>query len=631
MLGAMKGSRVVMALLAWTAVASWAGAVELAFEVDRPSPREAARLAEFSAEVNAALPSGARELVGRPVRVRFADLDGMAELEDVCPTREAGGKRQVFGEYRRSSTGAHEVLIHQGFRSEIARGPAASRVIPCGHQTIYRLALGTVIHEIGHILDASQGHSGSKQWLGLTDFSAGWFGKSAKNTLSTRSPDPYERQSPAEGFAVNLEYFSLDPDFSCRRPAVARYLSGRLGSPRTRADCSPFRKVFLNPNGPWVDLDPGRIAEIHYLFAAKGQPLMSRWGHASFRLVLCDPGRGEVGPACRLDASRHVVVGYRANVLDANISYWKGLMGGYSSDIFFLNFADVVREYTELELRDLISLPLALSGEERELFIDHVLEQHWGYSGSYAFFSNNCATEARDALRGAVGSGNGFQDRSPISPLGLYEDLAGSGLIDPRLLEPRDAAIREGYLIPANRLDLELAFAKVRERLNREGKFVHESLDGFFERSTPEERLGYLRPAEPGHTASLYILEKHVANALEKRAAARAMAEVTKPKAEEGFRERFEHFRWMLARLKPWNQVWRLGYGLPLPGEVWERKIEELARDLAEAFHGAVSALESAMPELFVELRAAERNLREFGKALRPEEPAIVEDNREVS
>lgn len=247
----MSESRVLFAWLAWAALASQAGAVKLAFDVERPSPQEAARLAQFAAEAAAALPEGARGLLDKPVRIRFADLDGMEELGDVCPAEKGeGAKRHVFGDYRPTSEGAHEVRIHPGFRSEIARGPAASRAIACGHKTLYRLALGTVLHEIGHALDSSQGFSASRQYLSLTDWHSGWFGKTPRNTLVARSPDPYELHSPAENFAVNLEYFLLDPEFSCRRPAVARYLSGLLGNPPVRADCAPFRKVFLSPSGP---------------------------------------------------------------------------------------------------------------------------------------------------------------------------------------------------------------------------------------------------------------------------------------------------------------------------------------------------------------------------------------------
>jgi hypothetical protein len=625
-------SRILIAYLAWVALVSSAAAVEITFDVDDSSPEEAAILAGFAEELEAALPQGAREILARPVRIRFAALDSMAELENVCPAdREKGGELHVFGDYQLSSTGAHEFRLHQGFRSEIAKGPAASRAIDCGHRTLYRMALGTVVHEIGHVLDSSKDFSGSRQYQSLMDWSSGWFGKAPKNTLETRSPDPYEFHSPAEGFAVNLEYFVLDPEFSCRRPAVARYLSDRLGSPRAPSDCAPFRKVFLSPQGPWVDLDPARIAEVHYLFAAKGQQLMSRWGHASFRLVLCDPDRAEVGPGCRRDTSRHVVVGYRANVLDTNISYWKGLMGGYASNIFFFNFSDIVREYTELGLRDLISLPMALSPAERELFVSHVLEQYWGYSGRYAFFSNNCATEARGAVRGAVDQRHDFQERSSLSPLGLYDDLAEAGLIDLGLLEPRDAAIREGYFFPSSRKDLEFAFAQVKERLDREGKFSHESLDCFFDRSNAVERAGYLRPSEPQHIASLYVLEKHMVNVLDKRVVAKAIAAVNTAEVPlESFRTQADQFRQMLAQLKPWNQIGGLGYGLPLLGEVSEEKIEVLVRALVATFQGAVSVFESAMPGLFVELRAAEKNLREFGKMLWPGEPAIVKENVEV-
>jgi hypothetical protein len=80
-------------------------------------------------------------------------------------------------------------------------------------------------------------------------------------------------------------------------------------------------------------IDPARIYQIHYLFAGKGKEMMSRWGHAMFRLVICAPGK-PVGPSCLQDFSHHVVVSYRANVEDMTMSYKKGMDGSYASQLF---------------------------------------------------------------------------------------------------------------------------------------------------------------------------------------------------------------------------------------------------------------------------------------------------------
>lgn len=580
----------------------------------------------FVADIRSALPQKIQEAIQRPIRIRFKDLDGM-ELGDVCPVKEKGAKRHIFGYLSPWLMGDHEIRIHQGFKSEILKGPAGSRAIGCGHKSLYRLALGTVLHEIGHVVDGpDQRFSGAKQYLNLTDWPSRSFPSSSKNTLSVRSPDPYEFQSPAEGFAVNLEYFLLDPEFACRRPAVWRYLSGRFGAQSSNADCAPFHKVFLHPHGPWVDLNFSRVTQIDYLFAAEGKEVMSRWGHAMYRLVLCDEDRTAAGPECRSDTSRHVVVAYRANVLDAKISYLKGLKGDYPSRIYFHGFPEIIHEYTELELRDLISLPLALSPEQRELFIGRVLEQQWTYSGRYYFLSNNCATEASDALRSVVDSGDAFQDSPSISPSGVYADLAQAGLIDTSLLGSRDEAIRNGYLYPSHRAHLELAFAKLRQRLSPEGDFSYESLGRFLADSRSAERARYLRPQEPAHVAALYLLEQHLGQSLTKKVAKAAFAQTLRDESlKETSSQRFDAIRQQLENLKPWNQIEGAGYGIPQEGEVVLDRISRIGQALAEAIREAVKALEAAMPALFSELRASQENLKRFGKALWPEHPALTE------
>jgi hypothetical protein len=88
-----------------------------------------------------------------------------------------------------------------------------------------RAALAAVIHELAHFYDRSaQGQlSRDPRLLDL----AGWqvrpmrLGlRTSNNSFSDRSPDRYELTSPVEFVAVNLEYFLLDPDYACRRPAL---------------------------------------------------------------------------------------------------------------------------------------------------------------------------------------------------------------------------------------------------------------------------------------------------------------------------------------------------------------------------------------------------------------------------
>ena len=128
---------------------------------------------------------------------------------------------------------------------------------------------------------------------------------------------------------------------------------------------------------------------------------MSRWGHAMLRLVVCAPGR-RPGPDCRLDLGEHLVLSFRAFVDDVQVSSWRGLTGSYPSRLFVLPLAQVVAEYTEVELRGLQSIPLRLSPAEIATLLQRAAQVHWSYDGRYGFIGNNCAVETARLLQVGV-------------------------------------------------------------------------------------------------------------------------------------------------------------------------------------------------------------------------------------
>src|SRR5262249_50277007 len=152
-----------------------------------------------------------------------------------------------------------------------------------------------------------------------------------------------------------------------------------------------------------VDLDSERIYQIHYLFAAKGDDLSSRWGHAMFRLVRCAPARQQVDARCLEDVQDHIVLSFVANLqTDLSISAWKGLSGKYISQLTIKPMVEAINEYTELSFRDLQSLPLRLTEDEKRQFVHHALELYWSYGGRYYFLTNNCANESLRLIQSAL-------------------------------------------------------------------------------------------------------------------------------------------------------------------------------------------------------------------------------------
>lgn len=309
-------------------------------------------------------------------------------------------------------------------------------------------ALAALIHELGHAIDRQLGLSRDARLLDL----AGWqlrprrLGlRTARNAMRDRSPDPYERHSPAEFVAVNLEYFFLDPDYACRRPALHAYLHARLGTPGASAGhvCPPDVPLLVPGSDTLLDsIDPRRVQAVEYLLAEPSDALMSRWGHSMLRLVICAPERGP-DEDCRLDLEYHLVLSFRAFVDDVQISSWRGLTGRYPARLYILPMTQVIEEYTQLELRDLRSVPLRLSPTERQALLEHAAQRHWTYDGRYTFLGNNCASELFKLLREGVPR-LAQAPIAAITPTGLLRRLTRAGIADPAPLQSADAE-RQGY------------------------------------------------------------------------------------------------------------------------------------------------------------------------------------------
>lgn len=314
-----------------------------------------------------------------------------------------------------------------------------------------RLALASILHELAHLYDrsAAGGLSRDPRLLAL----AGWEDAPlrpwrTRNAFADRSPDRYELADPVEYVAVNLEHFLLDADYACRRPALDRFFAARFDVPSMSATCPrdlPFMQATADDGAPLLSIDPARVYAVDYLLAEGNAEPMSRWGHAMLRLVACAPGHAP-GPACRLDLAYHQVLSFRAFVDDVQISSWRGLTGAYPSRLFVLPLAQVVDEYTKVELRGLRSIPLRLSPAEIATLLQRAALVHWSYDGRYAFVGNNCAVETARLLEDGVPRLADARLMS-ITPNGLLRKLERAGIAGNGDDVPADRAeaMRLGY------------------------------------------------------------------------------------------------------------------------------------------------------------------------------------------
>ena len=381
-----------------------------------------------------------------------------------------------------------------------------------------RAVAAALIHELTHVLDRSPegGWSRSARWRDL----AGWqqrpwrMGRTG-NAFSARSPDAYERHSPAEFLAVNAEHYLLDVDYPCRRPALAAWFSRHLGPVERERACDPRMPLVqageASGEASLLQLDPERVYAVDYLLAEGNDALMSRWGHSMLRLVVCAPGRPR-GPACRMDLAHHRVVSFRAFVGDVQISSWAGLTGAYPSRLFVLPLNQVITEYTQVELRGLSSIPLALHEGEIATLLERIGQVHWSYDGRYRFVSNNCAVETGKLLQEGVPR-LATPGMNRITPRGLLSRLERQGLADASVLTDRDQALRQGYYFASAAAYYQQLFAVAQAELALPASDVEAWL-----KLTAGQRAEWVDRGGLRSTSALLLLEQAARNRAELRA-----------------------------------------------------------------------------------------------------------------
>lgn len=365
---------------------------------------------------------------------------------------------------------------------ELARNNRQS--FDCGHGSFKRLLTAVIIHELTHIKDNIEKISIDPDFQRIVGMKK--VQKSSKNRLMNQNtsvtPDAYEFKNLEESLAVNLEYLILDPEFECRKPATANFLASKLGID-LKGECAKNDKVliqsaYLEDNyQKAVSLDPKRIYQIHYLFAGQGEALMSRWGHAMFRLVICAPFRAAPGPECIEDISHHLVLTYRAAMNDLSINYLKGMMGQYHSQLFIMRYFEVQQEYTKFGLRDLYSVPLKMTETQKKDFIDLTLERYWTYQGKYYFLDNNCGTETVKHLAVALSEEESRLIGS-ITPHKIYKDI---------VKEANNLTSGKVLLVKSMIQEYEDTYYFIRPYLS--GPFKEKKFKKFLAKTTAQERL----------------------------------------------------------------------------------------------------------------------------------------------
>lgn len=419
-------------------------------------------------------------------------------------------------------------------------------------------ARASLVHEIAHAFDRQGG-----RWSSDPVFRrlAGWDRLGNDNAYRLRSPDDYERHSAAESFAVNLEWFLLDPAYACRRPALAAWYAQQFGPPpQPAADCAPglpWLAATGSSGGVALEvIDPARVYAVDYLLADSGGPPMSRFGHSMLRLVICAPGRAP-GERCRMDLAHHRVLSFRAFVNDVQVSSWAGLSGGYPSRLFLLPLDQVIEEYNRVELRDLRAWPLALRPAQVASLLQAAARVHWEYDGDYTFIGNNCAVETGRLLDTALDPAGGRHYRDTF-PKGVLRQLVADGLAAGIPAGQGDTT--SGLWFPSARAEYHTVFAQ----LQAAGQLPSMGLMAWLD--APPAQRGAL-PAQPSleQAAAWMVLER----AAQRRAELRALASL-KPRLRNSpaLQGALDGWQAWLGRIDAPGRLPIGGYGLPQADEL---------------------------------------------------------------
>jgi len=573
---------------------------------------EVSPLGAFLDEAERLLPPRVKAMIQPGVSVEFAPLDARREIAPPpCPgpdSRDAATP-QTLAEFSLSQAddAPHRIVLHAAWKPIITSGRDAARSYGCGHKSMYQLAVATLIHEVFHIYDARSKLSRAPRFQHLARFAPQGISRrlAPRNQLFERSPDPYEFHDIYESLAVNAEYFLLDPEFRCRRPATYQFLESELHyRPFPHERCTVNDTVFAH--GQPLSIDPDRIYEVHYLLASAGTGIGSRFGHSMFRLVVCAEDRAVVGPECLDDVQDHIVLGFAANLQgDRGVSAWKGLTGSYLSQLFIKPLPEVIIEYTEREFRDLDSIPLRLTGDEKRQFIYRALEIYWSYKGRYFFLTNNCAVESLSLLKSVLQSPQ-VQSIDRITPTGLRTDFARLGLTRRDLHPDREQEERIGLRFPSLFDKYDAAFHELLPNLPKEAP---RDLRRYLDDTRALSRRRWVSQIAGNDasklTARAFALEGLILNRTLREAERLLVGFVNRGPQDAQKRallSRLDALLQLYGQDVPWRRA-KPGYGVPLRQEILEVPQDARQRMQRQLLAEAMSVVRDRFPNQYAEWR----------------------------
>ncbi len=248
-------------------------------------------------------------------------------------------------------------------------------------------------------LDAIEGYSRDPAWLAIM----GWgspgetgltWSSAALEEAAGRYPTSGGKADPRADFAASVALAWSAPDFSCRFPLRARFLSERglipAPLPLDTGGCPSFEA--------WAALDAIEGVELIFTTPSWSDPAATA-GHVLLRLR----ARQDLGV---VSPTTERVLSYAVDLSLPENNEWrlfKGLVGIHKGQLLFNEGWEVAHRYNTLEQRDTLIYDLRLSRRElRDLMAQLWVQREAESRIPYYFFSINCARMTYDALRAVL-------------------------------------------------------------------------------------------------------------------------------------------------------------------------------------------------------------------------------------
>ncbi|MCB0420576.1 MAG: DUF4105 domain-containing protein [Bdellovibrionales bacterium] len=187
-------------------------------------------------------------------------------------------------------------------------------------------------------------------------------------------------------FSVYMEYFLLDPEFSCRFPLMSSYLLTHFSDTIISPSCIHEERVESRSSQEEFLLSAESVQEVQFVLVGPGNELSSRWGHV---MLLVKDLR-----------NKNYVFSYYGDG-QSGFSVIGGMTGAMWAQPYLYEAEERITHYKKLG-QSLTFYPLKLTRLQVERLIHQILVALRSHRGTWNHLTNNCVVNTLRLLQAAM-------------------------------------------------------------------------------------------------------------------------------------------------------------------------------------------------------------------------------------